>query len=131
MFVDILGIIAGVFIFASLTFKCVTVKSNVIMRVLNCLGSAMFVVYGALLWVDGGSGWSLVVCNGLLVVFNVYHIIRLCLSLKKKPTDDLPASESAENETPATEKETLRTVKELAAKCETLDELRAELAKLN
>ena len=132
MFVDILGIVAGIFIFASLTFKCVTVKSNIIMRILNCTGSALFVVYGALLWADGGSGWSLVVCNGLLVIFNTYHMIKLCISLKKKPAENLELADASKQlDANSDKQQLLQTVKDLADKCQSLDELREELAKLN
>ena len=127
--VDILGIVAGVFIFSSLTFKCVSVKTNIIMRILNATGSALFVVYGALLWAGGGDGWSLVVCNGLLVIFNTYHLIRLCVSRKKQRTPDALAV--AATDTTANTADLLTTVKQLADQCQSIDELRAELAKLN
>lgn len=136
--VDLIGIAAGIFIFASLTFKCLSVKSNIIMRVINTVGSALFVAYGAVLWATGGDGWSLVVCNSLLVCFNIYHIIKLALTLKKQhaqgdtqalqteQADDKQAvgqDNAAENADTAL----LLKVKDLANKCETMDEFRAAL----
>lgn len=132
--VDIIGIVAGVFIFASLTFKCITIKSNILMRILNTIGSALFVAYGAILWANGGNGWSLVACNGLLVLFNGYHIIRLALSLKKQPVENsqLPKTdgEGSSEQPSASETEdadVLSKVKALAEKCDTIEELRAAL----
>lgn len=85
--IEVVGIIASLFIFSSLTFKCLTVKRNILMRVLNSVGSLVFVIYGVLLLLQGGFGWALVVSNSLLCGFNLYHIIRLCLTLKKKKSD--------------------------------------------
>lgn len=102
MIVEIIGIVASIFILASLTFKCVSVKTNILMRILNGFGSLVFVVYGVLLLLQGGSAWSLVVCNGLLFLFNMYHLVRLCLTLKKKPADAQTDGAVAETE-PAAE----------------------------
>lgn len=128
--VDIIGVAAGIFIFASLTFKCLTVKSNIIMRVINTVGSSLFVAYGAVLWAQGGNGWSLVICNSLLVSFNVYHIIKLSLTLKKQRRADLQnaqtdmATDCAQTDTDDT---LLLKVKDLANKCKSMEEFRAEL----
>lgn len=106
------------------------------MRVINTVGSSLFVAYGAVLWAQGNNGWSLVVCNTLLVGFNVYHIIRLALSLKKQKAEAQTATD-AEQPTTAQEHENaqdnalLSKVKELASNCETLDELRAALNDIN
>lgn len=131
----IFGIGAGLCVVASLMFKCVTTKSNIIMRAINSVGCILFVAYGAILWYQDNGGWSLVMCNGLLLIFNIYHIIRLCLTFKKQPNESLsPLPDIQENttgeETNAKE-EILREVKQLADKCESIDQLRAELAKLN
>jgi len=126
--IDLIGVAAGIFIFASLTFKCLTVKSNIIMRVINTVGSSLFVAYGAVLWAHGGNGWSLVVCNTLLVSFNVYHIIKLALTLKKQKVDEQTAQANAEQTAVAQDDIALLTkIKDIANRCETLDELRAQL----
>ena len=52
-------------------------RGDVIMRIINMIGSAVFVVYGALL-----PAISTAVLNGLLVFVNLYHLIKL---LKNKP----------------------------------------------
>ncbi len=82
-YVEIIGTIASLFILGSLTFKCVTIKSNIIMRSLNAVGAAIFVAYGALIVKNGGSGWSLIVCDSLLFGFNVFHLIKLIINAKK------------------------------------------------
>lgn len=98
---EILGIIASVFILSSLTFKCTDEKRNVLMRSLNNVGSLFFVIYGIFI-----RAWSIVVCNGLLFVFNIYHITRLCLSIRKqrldaKAIEATPIEEDAASETTA------------------------------
>ncbi len=82
--IEIIGVVASLFILGSLTFKCVSVKRNIIMRILNAIGALIFVVYGVLMVVlQSSSAWSLIVCNSLLLCFNIFHLIKLLISQKK------------------------------------------------
>ncbi len=82
--IEIIGVVASLFILGSLTFKCVSVKRNIIMRMLNAIGALIFVVYGVLMVVlQSSSAWSLIVCNSLLLCFNIFHLIKLLISQKK------------------------------------------------
>ncbi len=106
------------------------------MRVINTVGSSLFVAYGAVLWANGGNGWSLVICNTLLVCFNVYHIIKLALTLKKQKVDERTAADAeqtavAQDDAAENADDTLLAkIKDLASSCENMDEFRAELDRL-
>ena len=102
--VEIIGIIASLLVLASLTFKSTSVKLNILMRALNGLGGAAFVAYGAVIIANGGFGWSLVVCNGLLVIFDCYHIVKMYLSIKKLPLE-VQSVQSSEELSPKAETE--------------------------
>ena len=78
MIIEIVGIVATVLIFASMCFKTSTFKSTLILRLLNIVGSAIFVVYGALL-----PAISTAVLNGLLVIVNTIHLVLLIKNRKK------------------------------------------------
>ncbi|MCM1290047.1 MAG: hypothetical protein NC132_06430 [Corallococcus sp.] len=135
-----LGIIAGIFVLSSLTFKCTTTKMNILMRCLNTAGCAFFVTEGVLMVVEGNyAGWSLVVPNAILIGFNAYYIVKMLIGLKKGSAaakDSTAPSSHSENVNAVTaetaDKDTrteaiLNTVKQLADKCETMEELRAAL----
>ena len=49
------------------------------MRILNLVGSVVFVIYGALL-----PAISTAVLNGCLIIVNAYHMVKLILDHKKK-----------------------------------------------
>ena len=78
MIIEIVGIVATVLIFAGMCFKTSTFKSTLILRLLNIVGSAIFVVYGALL-----PAISTAVLNGLLVIVNTIHLVLLIKNRKK------------------------------------------------
>lgn len=69
---EIWGIIATVFIIASMTFNSTTKFTNILMRVLNTIGSIFFVIYGIIL-----PAYSTAVLNGLCCVVNIYNIFIL------------------------------------------------------
>ena len=79
MIVGIVGICATLFILASMSFKTTTLKSSIIMRVLNIIGSVAFVFYGAFL-----PAISTAILNACLVVVNTYHLVMLIIEYKKQ-----------------------------------------------
>ena len=103
MVFEVIAILAAILIVGSLTFKCVTVKKNIIMRVMNGLGSALYAVYGLWLLIDtnGGNGWAMVISNVVLLGFNVFHVIKLSLQLKKYGVAELGAEGAADAPTAA------------------------------
>lgn len=79
--VEIIGIVATVFILVSMCFKTLTFRGSLCMRILNVVGSAIFVVYGCLL-----PAISTAVLNAGLIIVNVYHIIKLVIEHNKTKT---------------------------------------------
>lgn len=67
-----IGIVATLFIVASMSFKTSTIKSTIWMRVLNLIGSIVFIIYGIML-----PAYSTALMNTLLVFINGYHLIKL------------------------------------------------------
>lgn len=77
--VEIIGIASTVLILLSMLFKTTTIKGDIRMRVLNLIGSAVFVVYGCLL-----PAISTIILNVALVAVNTYHLIMLIKEYKKE-----------------------------------------------
>jgi hypothetical protein len=62
--IEIIGIIASLFVLASFSL------GNILwVRVVNIIGAAIFVVYGALM-----GAWAIVILNVLLVLIHISHI---------------------------------------------------------
>ncbi len=72
MFVELIGIIATLFILSSMCCKTNSFKGALWLRILNIIGSAIFTVYGILL-----PAISTGILNGLLVIVNTYHLVVL------------------------------------------------------
>lgn len=89
MWIEIVGIVATLLILASMSFKTDSYKGDVLMRILNLIGSAVFSVYGFLL-----PAWSTAILNIALVLVNSYHLYLLVRNHKKetasqaKPTEE-------------------------------------------
>lgn len=79
MWIEIIGFVATLLILASMSFKTDSYKGDVLMRILNLIGSAVFAVYGFLL-----PAWSTGILNVLLVGVNTYHLVLLILNHKKE-----------------------------------------------
>ena len=77
--IEAIGIVATVFILFSMLFKTTSVKGSILMRILNLVGSVVFVVYGILL-----PALSTAILNGGLIIINAYHLIVLILGVKKQ-----------------------------------------------
>lgn len=82
MIIEIIGILATLFILVSMCFKTTSFKGSLIMRVLNLFGSVVFVVYGILL-----PAISTAVLNAALIMVNGYHLIMLIKENKKQSED--------------------------------------------
>lgn len=76
---EAIGIVATLLIFVSMMFNASTPKGNMLMRVLNLIGCAVFTVYGILV-----PAISTAILNGALVVVNAYHLIKITKQNKKE-----------------------------------------------
>ncbi len=76
---EAIGIVATLFILVSMLFPTLSYKGSFWMRILNLIGSAVFVVYGALV-----PAISTAVLNGCLIIVNAYHFVKLILDHKKE-----------------------------------------------
>lgn len=72
MIIHIIGNIATILILVSMLFKTTNRKSALYMRILNAIGSIIFVIYGILV-----PAYSTAVLNAALALINIYHIIIL------------------------------------------------------
>ena len=74
--IELVGILAGVLLITSMTFKTSSTKQAILLRIFNALGCFTFVIYGILL-----PALATALINSILVIINVYHLIKL---LKKE-----------------------------------------------
>ena len=72
LFIELIGIVSTIFILFSMLFKTTSLIGDIKMRVLNLIGSTIFVAYGCLL-----PAISTAILNGALVFINLYHLINL------------------------------------------------------
>lgn len=70
--IELIGILATLFIIISMSCKTTSRKSAIMMRITNIIGSAIFIVYGILL-----PALSTAILNGIVTVINIYHLILL------------------------------------------------------
>ncbi len=77
--IEIVGIVATIFILISMCFKTTSFKGSLFMRILNIIGSVVFVVYGVLL-----PAISTAILNGALIIVNTYHLIILIKENKRE-----------------------------------------------
>lgn len=70
--VEIVGIIGAAIVLVSMCFKTTSFKAALWLRVVNLIGCAVFVVYGALI-----PAIATAVLNGGLVIVNAIHIFLL------------------------------------------------------
>lgn len=85
--VEYIGITASVLIMASMCFPTNTKKSTVMLRILNLIGSAVFLAYGILL-----PAASTAILNGVNVIVNS---VQLVLILRKKPDENAVESKDS------------------------------------
>lgn len=77
--IEITGILAGTLIAISMIFKTSTIKTTILLRLFNLLGSIVFVIYGILL-----PAVATAIVNLFLVVVNAYYLIVLIKERKKE-----------------------------------------------
>ena len=77
--IECVGILAGVLILVGMCFKTNTYKSTLLLRALNIVGPAIFVVYGSLL-----PAISTAVLNAALVIVNTIYLVLLVKNHKKE-----------------------------------------------
>ena len=70
--IEFIGILAGIFILISLVFRSTTCKTEILMRILNSVGSILFIIYGILL-----PAYSTAIINACILVVNIYNIYAL------------------------------------------------------
>jgi CHASE2 domain-containing sensor protein len=79
MLIETVGIFSTLLILVSMCFKTTSFKGSLIMRILNLLGSIVFMVYGILL-----PAISTAVLNAALIMVNGYHLLILIKENKKQ-----------------------------------------------
>lgn len=84
MIVEIIGIFATLFVVASMCFKTTSIKGSIYMRVLNIVGSLIFVIYGILL-----PAYSTGILNAVLVGVNTYHLVKLLKTTKESTENNV------------------------------------------
>lgn len=72
MLYECIGLIGSLFIFASMTITSVSVKKNIIMRILNITGSIFFIIYGLLI-----PAYSTALVNAGVLFVNLYNIYKM------------------------------------------------------
>lgn len=92
MWIEIVGIVATLFILVSMCCKTSSWAGTFWLRLLNLVGSVIFVVYGILL-----PAISTAVLNGVLIFINGYYLIKLILDRKKGDFKQPEKSEKAES----------------------------------
>ena len=70
--IELFGVIASLLIIISLLFKTNTYEGALALRVLNTVGSLVFVVYGVYLL-----AYSTIFLNVVAVVINVYQAVKM------------------------------------------------------
>ena len=70
--IEIIGIISSVILFAAMSFPSTSKRNNIIMRILDAVGSLGFVIYGLLI-----PAWSTAILNFAMIIINIYNIIKL------------------------------------------------------
>ena len=65
--IEILGIVASLFIIAAFMFKDVR-----IIRILDAVGAILYIIYGVLI-----RSFSNILLNGFLVAIQIYHLYKL------------------------------------------------------
>lgn len=75
--IEIIGLIASATVLISISVKSSTTKSNIIMRIINTIGSGGFIWYGFAL-----NAYSTAVMNIGAISINLYYIIKLIREIR-------------------------------------------------
>ena len=79
MWIEIIGIVATLFILISMCFKTLSFWGSFWLRLLNIVGSIFFVAYGILI-----PALSTAILNGALILVNGFYLIKLIVDRKKE-----------------------------------------------
>ena len=75
---EIIGLFGSMLVLISMCVKSSDIKGNILMRIINTIGSIIFVYYGFAL-----NAYSTAVLNIGAIIINIYHIIMLIKNPKK------------------------------------------------
>ena len=73
MFAEVFGIIAGVLMLVSFAMP-----KQIYIRIIGAIGCSFFVAYGIML-----GAWSLWILNSIMILINLYYIIKIIRKAKK------------------------------------------------
>ena len=79
MWIEIIGIVATLFILIGMCFKTLSFWGSFWLRLLNIVGSIFFVAYGILI-----PAISTAILNGALILVNGFYLIKLIVDRKKQ-----------------------------------------------
>lgn len=114
--IEWIGIVGTLFIFLSMCFKTTSFQATLWLRVLNLIGSLLFVVYGSLL-----PAISTAVLNGGLILVNGFHVFLLFRDRYKTKKEEKPAAqtENADEQTEIADNQTEKPAEQVEEKEET------------
>lgn len=81
---EVIGVVGSILVLVAMLFKTTSIKGSLVMRSLNLVGSAIFIVYGALL-----PAYTTLVLNIIMVLVCVYHIIMLVKMSRKDRKENI------------------------------------------
>ena len=77
--IELIGIVGSILVLLSMTVKSSTQKGNLIMRIINIIGSAVFVIYGFMI-----SAYSTAFMNIASTLVNGFFIYQLVSNMNKE-----------------------------------------------
>lgn len=77
--VEIIGILGSILVLLAMTVKSSTTKGNITMRIINIVGSVIFVVYGFMI-----SAYSTAFMNIAATLVNGFFIYKLVSAIDKE-----------------------------------------------
>ena len=77
----IVGLVASIVVLVSMCFNTRTRTGEILMRLLNLVGSVISVVYGILL---GPLGAGMLLLNGTLIFVNLYYLVKSLKNIRDK-----------------------------------------------
>ena len=76
---ELIGLIGSILILLSITVTSSTTKGNLMMRIINIVGSIIFVAYGFMI-----SAYSTVFVNIAATIINGFFIFKLCSNMSNE-----------------------------------------------
>ena len=78
MYIELIGIVGSILVLLAMFVRSTTTKGNIIMRIINLIGSAIFVVYGLMI-----PAYSTAVLNIFAVMVNGIFVLKMLSKLNK------------------------------------------------